>query len=330
MTCLSSSSWHICGVGAIGSLWASAMVQNDIQLRLLLKDAKQLSAYENAGGITLANASNQMTLHSNPKAYITDKAPKDPIQNLLLTCKSHDTLNAITPWQPYLAENANIVLLQNGMGSAKLLEARFSQANIYGAISTDGVFRKAPFSIVRAGMGETIIGSLSEHLANHEIPPAIESLLALSKPINAASSQVNSSNLKLSWNEDILTQMWHKLAINSAINALTAIYQCKNGELIHHQKAMPRLKQLCLETQDVMSRLGRAPMGQGLFNNVIRVLEQTAPNQSSMLQDFLAGRRTELESINGYIIKQGQLFHLPCAGHKQVYQDLQQLIAQQG
>jgi len=44
-----------------------------------------------------------------------------------------------------------------------------------------------------------------------------------------------------------------------------------------------------------------------------------------MLQDCQAGRPTEVEAINGYIIQQGALYHLPCAGHKQVCEDLRHL-----
>jgi ketopantoate reductase len=46
-----------------------------------------------------------------------------------------------------------------------------------------------------------------------------------------------------------------------------------------------------------------------------------------MLQDCQAGRPTEIEAINGYIIQQGALYHLPCAGHKQVCEDLRRIYA---
>ena len=134
-------------------------------------------------------------------------------------------------------------------------------------------------------------------------------------------------SLKLAWHTDIRVPLWHKLAINSVINALTAIYQCSNGALIDHPLAWPRLQQLCAETQDVMAREGVMPMGQGLLKSSRRVLQQTANNKSSMLQDYQAGRTTEIDAINGYIIQQGALYRLPCAGHKQVCEDLRRICA---
>jgi 2-dehydropantoate 2-reductase len=76
-----------------------------------------------------------------------------------------------------------------------------------------------------------------------------------------------------------------------------------------------------------MVRVGIVPLGQGLLNTVLRILQQTALNKSSMLQDCEAGRPTEIAAINGYIIQQGALYYLPCAGHKQVCEDLGRIYA---
>jgi ketopantoate reductase len=64
-----------------------------------------------------------------------------------------------------------------------------------------------------------------------------------------------------------------------------------------------------------------------LLNTALRILQQTSLNKSSMLQDCQTGRTTEIEAINGYIIQQGALYHLPCAGHKQVCEDLRRIYA---
>ena len=247
------------------------------------------------------------------------------IQHLLVCCKSYATIEATLPWRQHLADDAQIVLLQNGMGSAQALQRALPKANIYCATSTDGAWRKGPFDVVRAGKGETLIGSFSDHLHEAEIPNAMQTLLQMSHVSADGKDQL--PTLNIAWHTDIRTPMWHKLAINSVINALTAIYQCANGELINHPQGRPRLQQLCIETQDVMSRLGIAPMGQGLLNSALRILQQTALNKSSMLQDCQAGRPTEVEAINGYIIQQGGLYHLPCAGHKQVCEDLRRICA---
>ena len=323
MTRPPSYPWHICGVGAIGSLWASALTHRGFQVTLLLKDAAQLAQYQVAGGIRVLEDEYQVCIQ--PKAFIPISPTYEKIQHLLVCCKSYATIEAILPWRQHLADDAQIVLLQNGMGSAQALQRALPKANIYCATSTDGAWRKGPFDVVRAGKGETLIGSFSDHLLAAEIPNFIVNLLAI-KP-NNENQQDQPPLLNIAWHADIRTPMWHKLAINSVINVLTAIYQCANGELINHPQGRPRLQQLCIETQDVMARVGIEPLGQGLLNSVLRVLQQTALNKSSMLQDCQAGRPTEVEAINGYIIQQGALYHLPCAGHKQVCEDLRRICA---
>ena len=321
MTRLSSYPWHICGVGAIGSLWASALTRRGLNVALLLKDAAQLAQYQAAGGIRVLEDEDQVCIQ--PEAFIPTGPTYEKIQHLLVCCKAYATVDAILPWRQHLADDAHIILLQNGMGSAQALQRALPKANIYCATSTDGAWRKGPFDVVRAGKGETLIGSFSDHLHEAEIPDAMQTLLQMSHV--SADGKDPLPTLNIAWHTDIRTPMWHKLAINSVINALTAIYQCANGELINHPQGRPRLQQLCIETQDVMSRLGIAPMGQGLLNSALRILQQTALNKSSMLQDCQAGRPTEVEAINGYIIQQGALYHLPCAGHKQVCEDLRRI-----
>ena len=323
MTRPPSYPWHICGVGAIGSLWASALTHRGFQVTLLLKDAAQLAQYQKFGGVRVTEG--EYLSFVKAEALVPSNRLDTKIQHLLVCCKSYATIEATLPWRQHLADDAQIVLLQNGMGSAQALQRALPKANIYCATSTDGAWRKGPFDVVRAGKGETLIGSFSDHLLAAEIPNFIVNLLAI-KP-NNENQQDQPPLLNIAWHADIRTPMWHKLAINSVINALTSIYQCANGELINHPQGRPRLQQLCIETQDVMSRVGIEPLGQGLLNSALRVLQQTALNKSSMLQDCQAGRPTEVEAINGYIIQQGALYHLPCAGHKQVCEDLRRICA---
>lgn len=323
MTRPPSYPWHICGVGAIGSLWASALTHRGFRVTLLLKDAAQLAQYQAAGGIRVSEDEDLSFVKA--EALVPSNRLDTKIKHLLVCCKSYATIEAILPWRQHLADDAQIVLLQNGMGSAQALQRALPKANIYCATSTDGAWRKGPFDVVRAGKGETLIGSFSDHLHEAEIPDAMQTLLQMSHVSADGKDQL--PTLNIAWHTDIRTPMWHKLAINSVINALTAIYQCANGELINHPQGRPRLQQLCIETQDVMARLGIAPMGQGLLKTALRILQQTALNKSSMLQDCQAGRPTEVEAINGYIIQQGALYHLPCAGHKQVCEDLRRICA---
>ena len=92
MTRLSSYPWHICGVGAIGSLWASALNARGSKVTLLLRDADQLTQYQAAGGINLLE--DDQKVHSQPNALIPDTPPHEPIKHMLVCCKSYATIGA--------------------------------------------------------------------------------------------------------------------------------------------------------------------------------------------------------------------------------------------
>ena len=304
--------WYILGAGAIGCLWAQVLRQWQLDVTILTRNAQQHQQLQ-AQGIQLLV--DKVAYTSRPPSLYPGLGD-DTIYNLLVCTKTYATLKAVDNWQKQLHPQANILLLQNGMGTAQALQKRLPKANIYCATTTDGAWRQGPWQVVRAGVGSTQIGAFSAHLPSHTVPDQIALLLALSAS--------HTHTLQLYWHKDIVTPMWHKLAINSVINALTAVYQINNGDLIKHSQARPRLEQLCQETEDVMSRCHITPIPHGLLKQALRVLKQTADNQSSMLQDCLAGRATEIDAINGFVMQQGALLHLPCAAHKQICYDLRQ------
>jgi len=102
--------------------------------------------------------------------------------------------------------------------------------------------------------------------------------------------------------------IWRKLAVNACINPLTALLRVRNGAL-----RMEPLYGLCRaiveEVAEVAKRLG-VDVG-NVVDDLDRVLESTANNVSSMLQDVLAGRRTEIDWINGAVARLGKRVGVP-------------------
>ena len=307
-----SQSWYILGAGAIGGLWAHTLQTWGLDVTILARNEAQHLALQSQG-LQLTQDSKTHTCH--PKSLFPGLG-HETIHNLLVCTKTYATLTALKDWRKLLHPQANIILLQNGMGTAQTLQTHFPQANIYCATTTDGAWRRSPWQVVQAGQGSTQIGAFSAHLNLRTAPAGIANIINLSKQ--------HPTSLKVQWHEDIVTPLWHKLAINSVINALTAIYKVTNGALIDHPQGRPRLEQLCQETENVMSRCHITSIPHGLLQQALRVLKQTSDNKSSMLQDCLAGQPSELDAINGFVIQQGAILHLPCAAHKQVSSDLRE------
>jgi 2-dehydropantoate 2-reductase len=111
-----------------------------------------------------------------------------------------------------------------------------------------------------------------------------------------------------------------KLAVNSAINPLTALHQCRNGELLQLPDIAAQVAQLCAELSRVAASAGQALAPATLAAAVFAVIRDTAANRSSMLQDLSQRRRSEIDFINGYIVQCARRAQLACPAHAALWQ----------
>ncbi len=146
--------WHILGAGSLGSLWAARLARAGLPVRLILRDSARLAAYRAAGGLSLVE-DGQSNLYPIP-AETADGT--GPVQRLLLACKAYDAEEAAASLAPRLAPGAEIILLQNGLGSQDAVAARLPRAHCILASSTEGAFRDGDFRVVFAGQGHTWLG----------------------------------------------------------------------------------------------------------------------------------------------------------------------------
>jgi 2-dehydropantoate 2-reductase len=268
-------SWHILGAGSLGSLWAARLARAGVPVQLILRDPQRLQAYHQAGGLTLVEQ-DQARLY--PVAAQTPDNTQ-PIQRLLLACKAYDAEAAAAQLAPRLVPGAELILLQNGLGSQDRVALQVPQARCILASSTEGAFRERDFRVVFAGHGHTWLGDPRE-----PTPPAWL-------------NELEQSGIVHDWSLDILGRLWRKLALNCAINPLTVLHDCRNGGLREHPA---EIASLCAELGELLQRCGQAAAAQDLHEEVLRVIQATAANYSSMHQDVSQGRRTEIAYLLGY------------------------------
>lgn len=244
-------------------------------VKLILRDASRLQDYTTSGGITLVEQGQHSLF--NIEAQTVDHA--EPIQRLLVACKAYDAEQAVAAIKPRLSANAEVILLQNGLGSQDAVAAQVPQARCIAASSTEGAFREADWTVVFAGHGYTWLGDGSDPTP----PQWLDDL--------------QQSGIPHQWTPDILTRLWRKLALNCAINPLTVLHDCRNGGLLEHGCEVATL---CAELSDLLHRCGQPAAATDLHAEVLRVIQATAANYSSMYQDVAQGRRTEISYLLGY------------------------------
>lgn len=271
--------WHILGAGAIGTLLAHRLADAGVEVILLRR--------EQAPGPWAHRLQRDGSEHERLFATRSARDP-GPIRRLLVTLKAPAIAPALEPLADQVAAGAAVVLLANGRGHGATLARLLPGRDLCRGVTNEGAWRASPTLTVHAGQGPTCLGTPGRR---RPAPPWFLDSLA---PAG------------LSWDPDIDTALWHKLAVNCAINGLSAVYRCRNGELLCRPDARRALDALVHEIAAALRALGQPRIARDLPARVRQVLTATAANRSSMLADALAGRQTEIDSINGYLCARGE------------------------
>lgn len=298
-------SWHVLGAGALGSLWAARLAEAGATVRIILRSAQRLADYQRAGGLTLT-ADDLSRLYAIP-AELPDAS--EPIQRLLVACKAYDAEAAVAQVASRLSSGCEILLLQNGLGSQQAIAERWPQARCIFVSSTEGAYREDNFHVVFAGRGQNWLGD-----SNGGSAPAWL-------------DELNRAGIPQTWSSDILARLWRKLALNCAINPLTVLHDCRNGELLQHRE---QLAELCEELVELLEASGQPSAASDLQGEVLRVIDATAANYSSMYQDVRLGRRTEIAYLLGHACRSADSLGLALPRLHELHRHLREHLSQRG
>lgn len=268
--------WHVLGAGAIGCLFAAGLQRAGVAVTIIPREttADSLTFHLEQQGVT-----RQLHFDSSPAADSTR------ITHLLVTTKAYDAVEAVTSVRHRLDRDSQVLLLVNGMGFAEQLTERFSWLSPFYGTTTEGAYRLSPNHVRHAGHGSTRVGR---------------------KDLAAAPEwfrQWRRASEDCRWETQIELALWEKLAINCAINPLTALHECRNGELDTRPELRREVDILCEEIARVSEAAGFPSVARDLRLRVGEVISGTANNHSSMLQDLRAGRRSEIDYITGYLLQ---------------------------
>lgn len=211
---------------------------------------------------------------------------------VLILVKSYQTAAVAAPAARASAPAGIVVTLQNGLGHGEILEAAAPGRVVLG-VAIVGAALLAP-AYVRAGPGHVILDQ------KPGLTQAIESLVAL----------LGSSGFSAETTPAIEVALWRKLVANCAVNALSALHGVENGRLIEDAEARRSLEEAAREVGRVARARG-LELGADPASLALEVVVRTAANRSSMLQDIDRGRPTEIEALNGAVVREGLRLGVP-------------------
>ena len=210
---------------------------------------------------------------------------------IIICVKSYDTKEAMMHAKSLVGEDTRVLTLQNGIGNIEILNEIAGSDKVIGGATNLGATLLDIGKVRHAGRGETVIGGV-----DGKIPVEMRSIREI----------FNKAGLQIRISRDIKGLLWSKLIINAGINALTAVTRLNNGRLIEFEGTRRILREAVTEAIRVAKRKRIKLIYDDPLAKVEGVCEATATNVSSMLQDVLKKKRTEIDFINGVIVRQGQ------------------------
>ena len=214
---------------------------------------------------------------------------------VLVLVKAFDTEAVAAGLAGRILPETPVLTLQNGLGNAEALAARLQPEQILAGVTTFGALRESPGAVRLTGRGECVIGAW---------PPGNRTAERHTRPVAKLLSNAGISCMAA---PNVLPVLWKKLAVSAVINPLTAILRVPNGELLHRPALDPLIAEIVEEVWQVAARHKiPLPTPPELVEEVHRVCRGTASNRSSMLRDVEEVRPTEIDSINGAIVRLGR------------------------
>ena len=292
----------IVGTGAMACLFASRIAAAGVQVTMLGTWRAGLDALR-GHGVRVVEGERERTY---PVRATDDPSECAGASLALVLVKSWQTERAAGQLTECLAPEGVALTLQNGLGNREALAGALGAERVALGVTTTGATLVGPGLVRPGGEGTT---SLGEH-------PRLEPLANLLQQAGFAVESVPSA-------DDLL---WSKLVINAAINPLTALLRCPNGELVARPAARSLMAAAAREATDVAQACER----QLTYDDPVAVSEdvawRTAANHSSMFQDVQRGAPTEIDAICEAIVAAGEAHGVPTPLNRTLWLLVQALV----
>lgn len=288
----------VVGAGAMGSLMAGRLAA----VAGAGKPVEDVVLFGRASAHMDAIQSNGLAIDERngntsviPVRAITDPVGVEGCNVVLVLVKAWASGEAVAPLAPYLNRDSIVVTLQNGLGNASALRTALlrdgMRPHVYLGVTTQAAMRGEPGHIVHTGSGITAIGRRAN--------PANAQLREIAQALTGSGLQTVAV-------DDIHRWVWRKLAVNAAINPLTALANVQNAAI----QSDPGLRQAA---ESVAREVVAVANASGVKIDLAEVLaaigdvaRSTGDNRSSMLVDLEAGMPTEIDAINGAIVQEAR------------------------
>lgn len=298
----------IVGSGAMGRLFGATLAKNGNEV-VLVDNNPQVVASIGEKGVGVLKI-NEQGLEETERVQV--QAFADPLEIkecdlILLTVKSCATKAAAQSVAHLVGENSPIIFMQTGLGNQAVLRELFPAKNILAGITFMSGTVLGNSTVRQGRYGLTFMGELGEvGEFTGDVTPRLKKIC----------ETFNTSGIDTRWSHRIIGRLWAKVITYAALNTLTSVFRVPNGALLEQEESIQLVKQLLAEGEAVAKARGVEPIMDDLFELFVQVVQESAGNLSSMLQDILNERPTEITSQSGAIVTYAEKFGVEVPGHR--------------
>jgi 2-dehydropantoate 2-reductase len=291
---------RVVGTGALGSLFAARLAL--VERAEVTMAGRWREALEAIAGRGLALDDGQ-AIRRVPMVALRLEALLPPADLILILVKNHQTAAVADLAVKGLAPDGLVLSLQNGLGHREVLE-RASPGRVACGVATVGARLLSP-GHVRAGPGRLEIGR----------DPRLHGRIARSAAL------LTDAGFGVTLSDDLEASVWRKLAVNCAVNALSAVRRVENGRLLQDPVDRRVLEEAAREVGRVALARG-VRLGADPAALAIEAATRTGFNRSSMLQDVERGAATEIEALNGAVVREARRLGIPTPVNDRLYEQV--------
>jgi 2-dehydropantoate 2-reductase len=274
------------GPGAMGSLFGGLLTRAGEDLWLVGYKKDQVETICSVG-LTLEEKEGPQVIPMRATPDVTSVGKADLV---IFFVKTYDTEKAVSDSLALEKEDTIFLTLQNGLGNEEVVYKKIDRKKVMLGVTGHGATLLRPGHVRHAGWGETFIGE-----PDHQIT---DRALRIARMFCDAGIETEVSS-------NIHEEVWGKLLVNVGINALTALTGFKNGQLLDYPETARLMEKLVVEATEVARRKGIV-IKEDPAERARKAAAATRENRSSMGQDFDHRRKTEIDAINGAVVREAQ------------------------
>ncbi len=282
----------VVGAGAVGGYFGAMLARAGHQVTLVARRA-QVDAIGRAGGIRLQMGGRLETV---PIGATTDLAAAVAAADLVLVAvKSTDTDSVARDLAAHVAPSATVLSLQNGVENAATLASHVA-CTVVPAVVYVATAMPEPGLVAHFGRGDLVIGardaaSANDALLRDRLQVIVEIFTAAQVPVRVSA--------------DVMAELWSKLMVNCAYNAISALAQSPYGRMTE-QAAIRELQEAVVREVVAVARTDGVALELGASLAAMRSIAGAMPAQlSSTAQDLARGKPSEIDHLNGFVARRG-------------------------